>query len=96
MDSVKGDYPPNLDGEYPEPNLVTLPEEYWPKGGTDVSWDPDFIRYVANSYNNTGLAGTMTINSGILLFLLDQYEIVKKMRSYLTTSGMFIKGVPDE
>lgn len=80
---------------YPEPNVVDLPQEYWPKGGTDVSWDPDFLRYIAESYNETGLTHMM-INSGIVLFLLDQYEIVQGMKSYLTTSGMFVKGVPDE
>jgi hypothetical protein len=71
--------------------LENLPEQYCPKGVSEVVWDPQTLRVYASALRSQG-HGTIEVNPGLLLFLLDCWEDFKDNRTFVTTGGDIVKG----
>lgn len=70
---------------------VKVPEKYWPNEVAHCIFDPEILRLSSLAHNN---GQNMEIKPWIVLFLLDQYEITRQMKTMLTSAGSFVKGVP--
>lgn len=59
-------------------SATPLPERYWPRNGSDVTWCPSVLRAWLEMHRRAGAGNPdPTINAGVALFLLDHWEATR-------------------